>query len=88
MRFLFQKFFCVIFTCFFMTSGTCLAVVQPQPKLQYSVNELDYIDSIPVVLSATKLVQSVDVAPAAVTVITRRMIEASGAQEIGREWIC
>jgi len=48
----------------------------------FMVSELDYLQAVPVVLSATRLSQPVDSAPAAVTVISREMIGASGAQEI------
>jgi iron complex outermembrane receptor protein len=41
-----------------------------------------YFDDFPVVLSASRLVQTVDEAPAAVTVIDRDMIKASGAREL------
>jgi iron complex outermembrane receptor protein len=41
-----------------------------------------YFDDLPVVLSASRLVQKVDEAPAAVTVIDREMIKASGAREL------
>jgi iron complex outermembrane recepter protein len=41
-----------------------------------------YFDDFPVVLSASRLVQTVDEAPAAVTVIDREMIRASGAREL------
>jgi iron complex outermembrane receptor protein len=42
----------------------------------------EYFSELPVVLSASRLVQTVDEAPAAVTVIDRRMIRASGARDI------
>lgn len=41
-----------------------------------------YFGDFPVVLSASRLVQSVDEAPAAVTVIDRDMIKMSGAREV------
>ena len=41
-----------------------------------------YFGDFPVVLSASRLVQSVNEAPAAVTVIDREMIKASGAREL------
>jgi iron complex outermembrane recepter protein len=41
-----------------------------------------YFSDFPVVLSASRLVQTVDEAPAAVTVIDREMIKASGAREV------
>ncbi len=49
---------------------------------QKEVTETDYLEDIPVVLSPTRLAQPVTEAPAAVTVIDREMIEASGARLI------
>jgi len=40
------------------------------------ISEVDYFSEQPVVLSASRLSQPVNRAPAAVTVITREMIEA------------
>lgn len=42
----------------------------------------DFFDEFPIVLSASRLMQKVDEAPAAVTVIDRDLIVASGAREI------
>lgn len=44
--------------------------------------ERAYFDELPVVLSASRLPQSVALAPAAITVIDREMIRASGLREI------
>lgn len=46
------------------------------------LSEADYFSEQPVVLSASKLSQPVTRAPAAVTVITREMIEASGFRHL------
>ncbi len=46
------------------------------------LTEDDYLGDVPVVLSATRLKQPRSDAPAAITVIDRKMIEASGAIEI------
>lgn len=46
------------------------------------VSEADYLEDIPMVLSPARLAQPVTEAPAAVTVIDRAMIEASGARQI------
>jgi iron complex outermembrane recepter protein len=46
-------------------------------------SESDYLDDLPVVLSATRLSQAQADAPGAVTVIDRYMIRASGARDIG-----
>lgn len=51
-------------------------------SLNTPLSEGDYLDDIPVVLSAARLEQPRDEAPAAVTVIDRRMIEASGARDL------
>lgn len=47
-----------------------------------TITEQHYFPDLPVVLSATRLPQSVEDAPVAVTIISREMIEASGATEI------
>jgi iron complex outermembrane receptor protein len=47
-----------------------------------AVSENDFLDDLPVVLSASRLSQPVSDAPAAVTVIDRDMIRASGFRDI------
>lgn len=47
-----------------------------------AVTEADFLDDLPVVLSASRLSQPVNEAPAAVTVIDRDMIRASGFRDI------
>jgi len=47
-----------------------------------ALSEADYFSEQPVVLSASRLSQPVNRAPAAVTVITREMIEASGFRHL------
>ncbi len=47
-----------------------------------AVSEVDFFDDLPVVLSASRLSQPVNEAPAAVTVIDRDMIRASGFRDI------
>ncbi len=47
-----------------------------------AVTEADFLDDLPVVLSVSRLSQSVHEAPAAVTVIDRDMIRASGFRDI------
>lgn len=47
-----------------------------------AVTESDFLDDLPVVLSASRLTQSVHEAPAAVTVIDQDMIRASGFRDI------
>lgn len=46
------------------------------------LTEADFLDELPVVLSATRLQQSVHDAPASITIIDRDMIRASGVREI------
>lgn len=47
-----------------------------------SASERDFLDELPVVLSASRLVQPLADAPGAVTIIDRELIKASGAREI------
>lgn len=46
------------------------------------LNEEDFIGEIPVALTATRLAQPVTEAPAAITILDREAIQASGAREI------
>jgi iron complex outermembrane receptor protein len=46
------------------------------------LSEADFLDELPVVLSVSRLSQPVSDAPAAVTVIDRGMIRASGFRDI------
>ena len=62
-----------------------LAAMQPALALAApaaSLSEADYFSEQPVVLSASKLSQPLNRAQAAVTVITREMIEASGFRHL------
>lgn len=52
------------------------------PAAHSAVTESDYFDELPVVLSVSRLSQPVSDAPAAVTVIDRDMIRASGFRDI------
>ncbi|HEX5674946.1 MAG TPA: TonB-dependent receptor plug domain-containing protein, partial [Azonexus sp.] len=47
-----------------------------------AVTEADFLDELPVVLSASRLTQPLNEAPAAVTVIDQDMIRASGFRDI------
>jgi len=47
-----------------------------------ALTEADFFSEIPVVLSGTRLHQSLHDAPAAITVLDREIIEASGAREV------
>ena len=59
--------------------GGVLACAQPA---RADVTESTFLDDLPVVLSASRLSQPVNEAPAAVTVIDRDMIRASGFRDI------
>ncbi len=67
----------------FLVSCSIFASAKNDISPTFALTELDYLESVPVVLSATRLSQPIDAAPAAITVITKKMIDASGAQEIG-----
>ena len=54
------------------------SVAQPSGE----ASERDFLDELPVVLSASRLVQPLADAPGAVTIIDRDLIKASGAREI------
>jgi len=56
--------------------------VLTQAQASQPLSEQAYWGEVPVVMSATRIAQSVADAPVAVTVIDRRMIDASGAREI------
>jgi len=61
----------------------CLALVgQVMAEGVPPIPEEAYWGEVPVVMSATRMAQPVSDAPVAVTVIDRRMIDASGAREI------
>lgn len=62
-----------------MLAGVLAAGAQPA---QATVTESDFFDDLPVVLSASRLSQPINEAPAAVTVIDRDMIRASGFRDI------
>ncbi|MEH6577312.1 MAG: TonB-dependent receptor [Amphritea sp.] len=49
---------------------------------EIAISESDYLSDIPVVVSATRLPQQINEAPAAITIIDQHMINASGATEI------
>lgn len=59
-----------------------LSMTGPASASESQVSEADYLEDIPLVLSPARLAQPVTEAPAAVTVIDREMIEASGARQI------
>ncbi|MBT9568427.1 MAG: TonB-dependent receptor [Thiobacillus sp.] len=60
-----------------------MGIVLAMPRLaSAAVTETDFFDELPVVLSVSRLSQPVSEAPAAVTVIDRSMIRASGFRDI------
>lgn len=59
-----------------------MAAALPQAVAASEVSEIDFLDEVPIVLSASRLRQNVADAPAAVTVIDRQMIRDSGAWSI------
>ncbi|MDH5765541.1 MAG: TonB-dependent receptor [Gammaproteobacteria bacterium] len=65
--------------CFSVVSFAALA--EPDAN-NLPGSESDFLDELPVVLSATRLSQPLDEAPMAITVIDREMIDASGARTV------
>ncbi|HET9700701.1 MAG TPA: TonB-dependent receptor [Burkholderiales bacterium] len=62
-----------------LAAGPAFAADAPPAE---GLSEQEFLREVPVVLSASRLRQPLDQAPAAITVIDREMIEASGAREI------
>ncbi len=68
--------------CLYALTGL-ITVLTGTPQLQATeLSEDDFLQDLPVVLSATRLVQDKRDAPVATTVIDREMIDASGFTEI------
>lgn len=65
-----------------VASLACMHMVSAWAVPLDPLSEMDYFSEQPVVLSASRLSQPVNRAPAAVTVITREMIEASGFRQL------
>lgn len=65
-----------------LTGMACMHTVLAWAAPADPLSEVDYFSEQPVVLSASRLSQQVNRAPAAVTVITREMIEASGFRQL------
>jgi iron complex outermembrane receptor protein len=63
-------------------SSVCLSGVAPVHASEGAVSEQDYLQDLPVVLSASRLHQPLSEAPNAVTVIDREMIKASGFRNL------
>jgi len=64
-------------SCLVILSGSCLAGAEEDP-----FSEQYFFGDIPIVLSATRLSQPLSETPAAMTIIDKQMIQASGALEI------
>jgi iron complex outermembrane receptor protein len=58
------------------------AVLTCPPAARAAITEADFLDEMPVVLSVSRMSQPVNEAPAAVTIIDRDMIRASGFRDI------
>lgn len=58
-----------------------LASANPDPQ-SVPLSEEDFFAEVPIVLTATRLSQPVNEAPAAMTILDREMIAASGAREV------
>ena len=70
-----------------LTAGLCLALLSPldgrsEQDMVASLDEDYLLGDMPVVLSASRLAQPVSESPAAMTIIDREIIEASGAIDI------
>jgi len=69
-----------------LAPGICLTVLLAPPVHSDGsdplVDQADYLSEIPIVSSATRLNQKITDVPAAITIIDREMITASGATEI------
>lgn len=65
-----------------LASLACMHMVLAWAAPADPLSEMDYFSEQPVVLSASRLSQPINRAPAAVTVITREMIEASGFRQL------
>lgn len=65
-----------------LLSALCLCVGTPCHAEELEISEKDFLQELPVVLSASRLSQPLSEAPSAVTVIDRAMIKASGFRTI------
>lgn len=67
--------------CLFLT-GVCGAAAGADTSPEPGLSEAEFFEEVPVVLSATRLAQPKDEAPAPITVITREMIRNAGVREV------
>lgn len=65
-----------------LSSATVSALGAAEPRSRPLLEESQFFEPIPVVMSATRLQQPIDETPAAITVIDRQMIELSGALDV------
>ncbi|RTE66737.1 hypothetical protein EH243_06570 [Amphritea opalescens] len=66
-------------------NSLCISLLCPAVALCTELNELselDYLNDLPVTFSATRLPQTLNEAPASISIIDRRMIDASSATTI------
>lgn len=69
-------------TCAGLRVCSAFLICQLSLPAAAALSEVDFFDDLPVVLSASRLSQPVNEAPAAVTIIDRDMIRASGFRDI------
>ncbi len=69
-------------SCLYGLTGLVAVLASMAPLQATELSENDFLQNLPVVLSATRLVQDKRDAPVATTVIDREMIDASGFTEI------
>ncbi|MBQ0756639.1 MAG: TonB-dependent receptor [Amphritea sp.] len=65
-----------------VVTTTIFFACSAQSAGQSELSELDYLNDLPVTFSATRLSQTLNKAPASITIIDRRIIEASSALTI------
>ena len=68
--------------CKFLVAGGAAALAVSAQAQPDALTEADFLDDVPVVLTASRLSQPLGQAPAAVTVIDQAMIQASGFRDI------
>lgn len=77
-----QLFLLLAFIVLTISSVNFSSAYAMKPASDVSLSEEDFLAEIPMVLTATRLAQPITEAPAAITIIDREMIRASGAREI------
>ncbi len=78
-----KKFFYRLLAALLIATPCSTSASEPLPPQDNSLfSEEDFLNELPVVLTATRLSQPAREAPAATTIIDRELIKASGAREI------